>query len=94
MQIFSPLVELLFLSSLCQMLSAYGLFYASGRLVHNFGLKYVQLNSSPAIAAYIFRNHGLGSRLQIMAQHGMELSSNSNLAIGNNFGSEKSHITS
>ena len=29
------------------------MFYASGRLVHNFGLEYFHLNSSPAVSAYI-----------------------------------------
>ena len=41
------------------------MFYASGRLVHNLGLEYFHLNPSPAVAAYMFRNHGSGSRPQL-----------------------------
>ena len=42
-----------------------GLFYSSGRLVHNFGLEYFHLNPSPAVAAYMFRNPGPGSCPQL-----------------------------
>ena len=42
-----------------------GLLYISGRFVHNLGLEYFHLNPSPAVAAYMFRNHGSGSRPQL-----------------------------
>ena len=42
-----------------------GLFHASRRLIHNFGLQYFQLNPSPAVAAYMFRNHDSKSRPQL-----------------------------
>ena len=41
------------------------LFYASGRLVHNFGLEYFHLNPSSAVMAHMLRNHGLRSYLQL-----------------------------
>ena len=41
------------------------LFYASRRIVHNFGLEYFQFNSSLVVAAYMSRNYGLGNHPQL-----------------------------
>ena len=42
-----------------------GLFYASGKLVHNFGLEYFHLNLSSVVIACMFCNHGSKSRPQL-----------------------------